>query len=145
LALQPGLYFTLEPFIQHMAATRSKAIGAVQEVLRVDRFEQHRYRSLDDLSLARGCADWALTPVFLLDPDALDGRCLGASAAQTLMQIAQILVKVFGLRLRCDPVNARGTGLARVTVCLPQKSSSIREARIVHTRAESRAACATMR
>ncbi len=37
------------------------------------------------------------------------------------MQIAQILVKVFGICLRCDPVNARGTGLARVTVCLPQK------------------------
>src|SRR5689334_11664534 len=92
------------------AATRSKAIGAVQEVLLVDRFEQHRYRSLDDLILERGFADGTLTPVFLLDPDALDGRCLIASAAQSLMQIAQILVKVFGIRLRCDPVNARGTG-----------------------------------
>jgi hypothetical protein len=103
------------------AAPRSKAIGAVQEVLLVDRFEQHHYRSLDDLILERGFADGTLTPVVLLDPDALDGRCLVASAAQTLMQVAQILVKVFGIRLRCHPVNARGTGLARVTVCLPQK------------------------
>jgi hypothetical protein len=103
------------------AAPRSKAIGAVQEVLLVDRFEQHRYRSLDDLILERGFADWSLTPVLLLDPDALDGRGLVASAPQTLMQIAQILVKVFGICLRCDPVKARGTGLARVTICLPQK------------------------
>ena len=88
---------------------RSKAIGAGQEVLLGERFQQHRHRSLDDLILERGFADWALTPVVLLDPDALDGRCLGASAAQTLMQVAQILVQVFGLRLRCDPVNAWGT------------------------------------
>ena len=90
------------------AATRSKAIGAVREVLLVDRFEQHHYRSLDDLILERGFADWALTPVLLLDPDALDGRGLVASVAQTLMQIAQILVKVCGIRLRCDPVNPWG-------------------------------------
>src|SRR6266545_7621101 len=103
------------------AATRSKAIGAVQDVLLVDRFEQHRYRSLDALILERGFADWTLTPVLLFDPNALDGRCLRASTAQTLMQIAQILVKVFGIRLRCDPVNSRGTGLTRAAVCLPQK------------------------
>src|SRR5262249_7750939 len=103
------------------AAPRSKAIGAVQKVLLVDRFEQHRYRSLDDLILERGFANGALTPVFLLDPDPLDGRGLVASVPQTLMQIAQMLVQVFGICLRCDPVNARGTGLARVTVCLPQK------------------------
>src|SRR5262245_27133014 len=103
------------------AATRSKAIGAVQEVLLVDRFEQPHDRSLDDLIFERGFANGALTPVFLLDPDALDRRCLVASAAQTRMQVAQVLVKVFGIRLRCDPVNARGTGLARVTVCLPQE------------------------
>jgi hypothetical protein len=102
------------------AAPRSKAIGAVQEVLLVDRFEQHHDRSLAALSLARGCADGALTPVFLLAPAALDGRGLVASAAQTRMQVAQVLVKVFGLRLRCDPGNARGTGLARVTGGLPQ-------------------------
>jgi hypothetical protein len=102
------------------AATRSKAIGAGQAVLRVERFEPHHYRSLDDLILERGCADRALTPVFLLEPAALAGRGLVASAAQTRMQIAQILVKVFGIRLRCAPVNARGTGLTRVTVCLPQ-------------------------
>ena len=61
-----------------------------------------------------------MTPVFLLDPDALDGCGLVASVPQTRMQIAQILVKVFGICLRCAPVNAWGTGLARVTVCLPQ-------------------------
>src|SRR5262249_37675982 len=103
------------------AATRSQAIGAVPQGLLVDRFAQHRYRSLDDLILERGFADGALTPVFLLDPDALDGRGLVAAAPQTLMQIAQMLVKGCGICLRCDPVNARGTGLVRVTGCLPQK------------------------
>src|SRR5262245_34328128 len=103
------------------AATRPKAIGAVQKVLLGDRFQQHRHRSLDNLILECGCADWALTPVLLLDPDALDGRGLVASAAQTFMQVTQVLVKVFGVRLRCHPVNPWGTRLTRVAVRLPQK------------------------
>ena len=102
------------------AAPRSQARGAVPKGLRVERCEPHRYRALDDLLLARGCADGALSPVFLLAPDALDGRGLGASVAQTRRQIAPRLVKVCGLGRRCDPVNARGTGLARVPVDLPQ-------------------------
>jgi hypothetical protein len=102
------------------AAPRSTALGAVQEVLRGARFEQQRDRSLDALLLERGCADGTLTPGFLRDPAALDGRCLGASAAQTLMPSAQLLVKVFGIRLRCAPVKARGPGRARGTGCLPQ-------------------------
>src|SRR5712691_3588130 len=102
-------------------ATRSKALGAVQDVLLVDRFEQHGSRSLDALLLERGGADWTVPPVVLLDPDALDGRRLGASAAPTLMPVAQLLVKVFGIRCRCAPVNPWGTGLARMAGCLPQQ------------------------
>jgi hypothetical protein len=103
------------------AATRPKAIGAVQKVLLIDRFQQHRHRSLDNLILEGGCAEGALTPVLLLDPDALDGRGLVASAAQTLMQVPQVLVQVFGIRRRRHPVNPWGTRLTRVAVCLPQK------------------------
>src|SRR5262245_19097183 len=58
------------------AATRSKAIRAVVEVLLVDRFEQHRDRSLDNLVLEHWLADRALAPVVLLDPDTLHGRGL---------------------------------------------------------------------
>jgi hypothetical protein len=96
------------------AATRPNAIGAVQNVLRVDRFPQHRHRSLDDLLLAGGLADGALTPVRRLDPDALDGRGLVVSAAQTRMQVPQVLVQVFGVRRRCHPVNPGGPRLTRV-------------------------------
>jgi hypothetical protein len=103
------------------AATRSKAIGAVQAVLLVDRFEPHRHRALDDRILARGLANGTLTPVFLLTLDALDGPCLGASALPTLVQVTPILVKMFGVRLRSDPVASRSTGLARAAGCLPQQ------------------------
>ena len=37
------------------------------------------------------------------------------------MQVPQVLVEVFGLRLRCHPVDPCGTRLARVLVRLPQK------------------------
>src|SRR5215813_15594875 len=95
------------------AATLPKALRAVVEVLLVDRFQQHRDRSLDNLVLARRLANWALAPIVLLDPDALHGRCLIASTAETLMQVAQVLVEVFGIGLRRYPVNPGGAGLTR--------------------------------
>ena len=103
------------------AATLPKAVRAVVEVLLVDRFQQHRYRSLDNLVLERRLANRALAPVLLLDPDALHGHCLIASAAQTLMQVVQVLVEVFGILLRRHPIDPWGTGLARVAIRLPQK------------------------
>jgi len=103
------------------AATRSKAIRAVVEVLRVDRFSQQRYRSLDNLVLERRLADRALAPVVLLDPDTLHGRCLIASPTETLMQVAQVLVEVFGIGLRRYPVNPWGAGLPRVAIGLTQE------------------------
>jgi len=102
------------------AATRSKAIRAVVEVLRVDRFSQQRYRSLDNLVLERWLADRALAPVVLLDPDTLHGRGLIAAPTETLMQVAQVLVEVFGRGLRRDPVNPGGAGLPRVAIGLAQ-------------------------
>src|SRR5262249_823815 len=108
------------------AATRSKTVGAVPKILLIDRFPQQRDRSLDELIFERGCADGALAPIFLLDPDALDWRCLVASLTQTLVQIAQVLVPVFGIRRHCDPVDPRSAGLARVAVRPRTKSSSIR-------------------
>jgi hypothetical protein len=37
------------------------------------------------------------------------------------MQVVEVLVEVFGLLLRRHPIDPRGTCLARVAVCLPQK------------------------
>ena len=90
------------------AATRSKTVGAVQEVLLVDRFQQHRYRSLDDRIFERGVAD-------------LDGVSRLPSRSRRARRARRFSSRCYGRRLRRDPVNARGTGLARVTVCLPQK------------------------
>ena len=103
------------------AATRSKAIRAVVEVLLVDRFSPHRYRSLDHLVLERRLADRALAPVVLRDPDTLHGRGLRASTTETLLQVAQVLVEVFGIGLRRDPVNPWGAGLPRVAIGLAQE------------------------
>jgi len=103
------------------AATRSKALRAVVAVLLVDRFSQHRSRSRDHLVLERGLADRALAPVVLLDPDTLHGRCLRASTAETLMQVAQVLVEVCGIGLRRDPVNPGGAGLTRAALGLAQE------------------------
>ena len=102
-------------------ATPPEAVRAVGEVLLVDRFQQHRHCSLDDLVLERRFPDRALLPVLLLDPDAFHGHCLVASAAQTLMQVVQVLVEVFGILLRRHPIDPRSTCLARVAVRLPQK------------------------
>jgi hypothetical protein len=89
--------------------------------LLVDRFQQHRYRSLDDLVLERRLADRALAPIVLLDPDPLYGRCLIASTAETRVQVGQVLIEVFGIALRRDPVDPRSTCLARVAVRFAQK------------------------
>ena len=54
----------LTEFVQCVmrAATLPEAVRAVGEVLLVDRFQQHRHRSLDDLVLERRLADRALPP-----------------------------------------------------------------------------------
>jgi hypothetical protein len=103
------------------AATLPKAVRAVVEVLLVDRFQQHRYRSLDNLVLERRLANWALAPIVLLDPDALHGHCLIASTTETLLQVMQVFVEVFGIALRRDPIDPWGTGLPRVAVRLSQE------------------------
>jgi hypothetical protein len=79
-----------------------------------------RYAWNPNLVLERRRADRALAPVVLLDPDTLHGRCLIASTAETLLQVAQVLVEVFGIGLRRDPVNPWGAGLPRVALCLAQ-------------------------
>jgi len=63
------------------ATSWPKAIRAVVEALLVDRFQQHGHHSLDLLILARWLPNWTLTSVVLLNPDALDGRCLLSAAA----------------------------------------------------------------
>ena len=116
------------------------------KVLLVDRFQQHRHRSLDDLVLERRLADRALSPVVLLDPDALYGRRLVASTAQTLVQVAQVLVEVLGILLAPSPHRSPAAlDLLVWRYASRSKSSSIRWARVVNTRSGSRAACAAMR
>jgi hypothetical protein len=58
----------LSQFLQCImgAASWPKAIRAVVEVLLIDRFQQHRHRSLDNLILERWLPNWTLTPVVLL-------------------------------------------------------------------------------
>src|SRR5262249_22876988 len=103
------------------AAPLPKAVRAIVEVVRVDRFQQHRHRSLDYLVLERRLTDRALAPLVLLDPDALHRRCLIASTAETLMQVAQVLVEVCGISLCRHPIDSWGTCLAPVAIRLPQK------------------------
>jgi hypothetical protein len=61
-----------------------------------------------------------LTSIGLLNPDALDGRGLIAAATESLVQVAQVLVKVLGILRRRHPIDPCGTRLARVLVRLPQ-------------------------
>src|SRR5712691_2968496 len=102
-------------------ATLPNAVRALGEVVLVNRFQQHRHRSLDDVVLERRLPNRALLSVLLFDPDAFYGRCLVASAAPSLVQVVQVLVAVYGLLLRRHPIDPRSTGLARVAVRLPQK------------------------
>src|SRR5919108_838696 len=103
------------------AATRPKAIGGVQKVLLIDRCQQHRPRSLDNLVLKRGLADRASASIVLLDPHTLDRRCLVRPAAESLVEVPQVLFEAFGILLCRDPVNPRGAGLTRAAVRLPEK------------------------
>jgi hypothetical protein len=91
------------------------------KVLLVDRFPQHRYRSLDHRVLARRFPNRALAPIVLLSPHALSGRRLGAPTAETLVQVAPVFVEVFGLRLRRHPIDARCARRVRVAGCLPKE------------------------
>jgi hypothetical protein len=75
----------------------------------INRRQQHRDRSLDTLVLACGLADRASAPVLLFDPDPLYGPRLRASTAQTLVHATQVLVEVFGIRLRRHSVDSWGT------------------------------------
>jgi hypothetical protein len=103
------------------APTLPKALGAVVKILLVDRFQQHGHRSLDDLVLEGGLANWTSSPIICLDPDTLDGRCLVRSAAQSLVQVPQVLFEMFGVPLGRHSVNACGAGLTRVAIRLPEK------------------------
>ena len=116
------LHAPLTELVQCVMGTPTwpNAVGAVVKVLFVDRFQQHHYRALDNLVLERGLADRAPAPVVLLDPDPLYGRRLVASTAQTLAQVAQVVVEVLGIHVGRHPINARRTRLARVTVGLAQ-------------------------
>jgi len=91
------------------APTWPKAIRAVQKVLRVDRFQQPRHRSLDALVLERWLTNRALTPIVFRDPDTRHGRRLIASAPQTRMPVVPVLVEVLGRALRRDPLDSRST------------------------------------
>src|SRR5262249_18505244 len=102
-------------------ATLPQAVRGIVEVLLVDRFQQHRYRSLNNLVLERRLANRALAPVVLLDPDALHRCCLIASTAETLIQVTQVLVEGLGIALRRDPIDPWSAGLPHVAIRFSQK------------------------
>jgi hypothetical protein len=102
------------------AASWPQALRTVVAVVLVDRFPPHGHRSLDHLGLARRLPKRTLPPVILFHPDPLDGRGLGAATAESLVQVAPVLVTVFGLGLRRHPIAPCGTRRARVTVRFPQ-------------------------
>jgi len=62
------------------ATTLPKALRAVRDILRIDRFQPPRHRSPDHLVLKRGLADRASAAIILLAPPTLDRRCLGHPA-----------------------------------------------------------------
>jgi len=73
----------LAEFVQRImgTATLPKALGAVVKVVRVDRFQPHRHRSLDHFVLTRRRPNRALAPILLVQPPARSGRRLVAPTA----------------------------------------------------------------
>ena len=88
--------------------TLPKAMRAVREILRIDRFSPHRHRSLDQFVLKRRLADWVSASLVLLDPYTLDWCCLLQPAAESLVEVPQVLFAVLGIHLRRSSVNPRG-------------------------------------
>src|SRR5712691_5752933 len=119
-ALRPasGPYLT-EGLVR--TATRPKALRAVGKVLRIHRFQPHGHRSLDHRVLERWLADRALSPVLLLNPDPNNRRRLVPSMAQTVVEVAQVFLQVFGVLRGRHPIDACGTCLPGLTVRLPEK------------------------
>src|SRR5260370_22535176 len=101
------------------AATLAKAIGAVTEILLIDGFQQHRYRSLDNLVLKRRLPNRTLPPISLVEPDALDRRGLVAPAAQAFVVGVEVLVGVFRRFPRRNPPHSCPRPLARPVLCRP--------------------------
>ncbi len=103
------------------AATLAQALGAVTAIVLIDGFPQHRYRSLDNRVLKRRLPNRTLPPISLVEPDALDRRGLVAPAAQALVEVVEVLVEVFRVLLRSNPVDSWRARLARPVRGLPQK------------------------
>jgi hypothetical protein len=81
----------------------------------------------------------------LFEPDPLNRWGLVAPTAHAVMEVAETLVKVFGLRLRRHPVDPGALALLVRRYASHRKSTSIRWASVVHTRSGSRPACAAIR
>ena len=103
------------------AAPLPQALGAVGNVLRVDRFHQHRHRALAHLVLARRLAARALAPLGFFEPDARSRWCLGAPTPSALVQGTPVLGEGLGLRVRCHPIAPCGARLARLARRLPEQ------------------------
>jgi hypothetical protein len=102
------------------AATLPKALGAVVQVLRVDRCHPPRHRALDHLVLTRRLAERALAPICLVEPDALSRWGLGAPTAEALGQGTPGLGAGLGIRVRWHPLEPCGARLARLALRLPE-------------------------
>src|SRR2546430_6859944 len=95
------------------AATLAKAIGAVTEILLIDGFQQHRYRSLDNLVLKRRLPHRTLPPISLVAPDARDRRGLVAPPAPALAGVGEGLVEGVRVPLFPYPLDFRRARVSR--------------------------------
>src|SRR5260370_37500885 len=103
------------------AATLAKAIGAVTEILLIDGFQQHRYRSLDNLVLKRRLPNRTLPPISLVEPDALDRRGPVAPAARALVEVLGGFARVFARFLRFITLVFLGRPICARWVSVPRK------------------------
>jgi len=90
------------------------------KILLDDRLHAHHHCPLDDLVLTAGLASGPLLPPFLRDPYPFDRRRHVPIAPQPLMQVPEVLVQVFGVRLRCDLVHAWSTARVGLALGFPE-------------------------
>jgi hypothetical protein len=123
-------------------APRAKAVGAVQEVLLIHRFQHHEQRPLEHFVLQGGNADG---PGLVLRPllgnvHTSDRRRTIATALEPFEQVAQVLVQPLLVRLGRDAVHSHCAVLARAPVRLfhPHQIDVVRQRQQHHPRRPAR-------
>src|SRR3990172_11731756 len=79
----------------------------VIKVLLVYGFQYHRCRTLNDFVLDHEFANRTLTAVVFIEPDPFDRGGTVVSRVESLVEVAQVIVQVFGVFLHRHVVNSR--------------------------------------